>query len=67
MLSYTTGSSGDPKGTKLTHKMIISGTYALSTRIKPIVFDENDIIFSYLPAAHVQEQLMFGMACINAI
>ena len=56
MLSYTSGTTDEnPKGVKLTHKMIISGGYALNSRIKPIIFDHNDTIFSYLPAAHVFE------------
>jgi len=29
MFSYTSGTTGDPKGVKLTHKMIISTAYAL--------------------------------------
>lgn len=29
MLSYTSGTTGDPKGVKLTHKMMINVAYAL--------------------------------------
>ena len=35
MFSYTSGTTGDPKGVKLTHKMILSTTYAVNTRFGP--------------------------------
>jgi long-subunit acyl-CoA synthetase (AMP-forming) len=33
MFSYTSGTTGDPKGVKLTHKMIMTMAPALHTRI----------------------------------
>ena len=32
MLSYTSGTTGDPKGVKLTHKMILGCGFAINTR-----------------------------------
>lgn len=29
MLSYTSGTTGDPKSVKLTHKMMMNGVYAM--------------------------------------
>jgi len=55
MLSYTSGTTGDPKGVKITHKMILSGAHALNCRVLPLTFDESDATISYLPAAHVFE------------
>ena len=34
MFSYTSGTTGDPKGVKVTHKMIISCATAIRTRFK---------------------------------
>ena len=55
--SYTSGTTGDPKGVKLTHSMLIQSAYAVMVRaevtsagICPIT--ENDRYISYLPAAH---------------
>jgi len=57
MLSYTSGTTGDPKGVMLCHKSVIIGTYAANKRLEvgshPI--NESDTHISYLPLAHVFE------------
>jgi long-chain acyl-CoA synthetase len=35
MFSYTSGTTGDPKGVKLTHKMCINCSSAMNYRLKP--------------------------------
>ena len=51
MFSFTSGTTGDPKGVKLSHKMILGAAYAVNSRLtKP--FDYEDCYISYLPAAH---------------
>jgi len=66
MFSYTSGTTGDPKGVKLTHRMIIGAAYAVQTRLgvtdRPM--NEDDCYISYLPAAHSFEQAVSGMAII---
>jgi long-chain acyl-CoA synthetase len=61
MFSYTSGTTGDPKGVKLTHKMILACGYAVNQRLTDKV-NENDSYCSYLPAAHSFEQALFGVA-----
>ena len=68
MFSYTSGTTGDPKGVKLSHKMIIGMAYAVNARFK-VGMNENDCYLSYLPASHSFEQgmfccaLLYGMKC----
>lgn len=61
MFSYTSGTTGDPKGVKLSHKMIILAGAAVQARMtKPM--NEDDIYISYLPASHSFEQAVFGIS-----
>lgn len=53
MLSYTSGTTGDPKGVKMTHKMMLNQTYSGSF-ILP--FEHSDTYISYMPYAHSYEQ-----------
>mmetsp|Transcript_24508 Transcript_24508/g.38010 ORF Transcript_24508/g.38010 Transcript_24508/m.38010 type:complete len:382 (-) Transcript_24508:409-1554(-) len=66
MFSYTSGTTGVPKGVKLTHKMLISQSYAGFVRHKNggLPLSENDTYISYLPAAHSFEQFLFGISLI---
>lgn len=68
MFSYTSGTTGNPKGVKLTHKMVILAGAAVNSHInKPM--SEDDCYVSYLPASHSFEQavfsivLVYGMKC----
>ena len=70
MFSYTSGTTGDPKGVKLTHKMIISAGYATNVRVgasggKPL--GEEDSYISYLPSAHSFEQAVSGMVFVYGL
>jgi long-chain acyl-CoA synthetase len=51
MLSYTSGTTGDPKGVKLSHKMVIGCSYNCQTRIVGKM-STDDCYLSYLPASH---------------
>jgi long-chain acyl-CoA synthetase len=57
MLSYTSGTTGDPKGVKLTHKMIVmtSAANAIRGNDPSTMLGESDTYISYLPAAHSYE------------
>ena len=61
MLSYTSGTTGDPKGVKLTHKMVLNGAQAINARYKDHpegIITEKDCYMSYLPLSHSFEQVM---------
>ena len=61
MLSYTSGTTGNPKGVKLTHKMLLGAAWGVAERFNA---NENDSYLSYLPAAHVFEQANFSISLI---
>jgi len=63
MFSYTSGTTGPPKGVKLTHKMVLSCSYGVNSRLGVGKISDYDTYISYLPAAHSFEQALFGMAC----
>ena len=53
MLSYTSGTTGNPKGVKLTHKMMIQCATSTCSRLGNMGgLGESDTYISYLPAAH---------------
>lgn len=51
-LSYTSGTTGDPKGVKTTHAGIISTIKCVQEQFG---LDEEDVHISYLPYTHVFE------------
>lgn len=61
--SYTSGTTGDPKGVKLTHKMLVLAAAAVNVRCEPHELTEKDCYISYLPAAHSFEQCLFAFSC----
>lgn len=63
MFSYTSGTTGDPKGVKLTHRMLIQCAAAVNSRLASTNAElcEKDTYISYLPAAHSFEQALFGV------
>ena len=56
LLSYTSGTTGNPKGVKITHKMMVGVSCGLQTRFGDTAgASERDTYISYLPSAHVFE------------
>jgi long-chain acyl-CoA synthetase len=55
MMIYTSGTTGRPKGAIISHANIVSMTASF---VEALPFDHNDEVLSYLPLAHIYENLI---------
>ena len=58
-INYTSGTTGPPKGVVLTHAAAVA---AASSSIAAGYSDQNDVLCSYLPLAHIFERMNEGVA-----
>jgi len=57
LLCYTSGTTGDAKGVRLTHRNLIHDVESFR---EMITTDPSSVIISYLPYPHVFEQALMG-------
>lgn len=67
MLSYTSGTTGNPKGVMLTQSMMVQCAASVQLRLGTIPLGETDTYISYLPAAHSFEQALFGVVAVYGL
>ena len=60
--SYTSGTTGDAKGVKLSHKNILASSQSALTRL---TMDNTDLYISYLPYPHSFEQCLLVMSLLT--
>lgn len=65
VLQYTGGTTGVAKGAMLTHANLISNTYQLSSRLKSIIGDTNEIYIAPLPLYHIYAFLIHGLTLLE--
>jgi len=64
LLCYTSGTTGVPKGAKISHRYMINSFNAMfMNRLS----DDVSTYLSYLPAAHIFEQLLFSLVCCSGM
>jgi len=64
IFSYTSGTTGDPKGVKLSHNNILVSAMCSTTRV---LLQPGERLISYLPLTHSFEQSLFGFAMANRL
>jgi long-chain acyl-CoA synthetase len=67
MFSYTSGTTGDPKGVKLTHGALCGTSASVQLWMGADILGESDTYISYLPAAHSFEAALFAMSIIYGV
>jgi long-chain acyl-CoA synthetase len=65
MLCYTSGTTGDPKAAKLSHRNLLS--VATSANYAGVVFEHTDTMISYLPLAHSFEKVLFALCLVKGV
>eukprot|EP00218_Dolichomastix_sp_CCMP3274_P007847 CAMPEP_0170141298 /NCGR_PEP_ID=MMETSP0033_2-20121228/6905_1 /TAXON_ID=195969 /ORGANISM="Dolichomastix tenuilepis, Strain CCMP3274" /LENGTH=649 /DNA_ID=CAMNT_0010377555 /DNA_START=6 /DNA_END=1955 /DNA_ORIENTATION=- len=62
-IMYTSGTTGEPKGVMLTHASILAALAGTIGYLKDlnINLDENDVVLSYLPLAHIFDRVVEEM------
>ena len=67
IISYTSGTFGNPKGVMITHRMALQCAAAVQSRLGDAKFTEKDTYISYLPASHSFEQAVFTTSLIYSV
>lgn len=57
-ICYTSGTTGNPKGAVLSHRNVVSAAAASNERMPKELQGDSEIVFSYLPLAHIYERLL---------
>lgn len=61
-ICYTSGTTGNPKGAILTHANLLSASNALYVRIPYDMESDDEVVFSYLPLAHIYARVVENFA-----
>lgn len=64
IFSYTSGTTGDPKGVKLSHEGVLFTSYSSIPRV---TMNPGETLISYLPYTHSFEQALFGFAMVQKL
>ena len=64
VLSYTSGTTGDPKGVKLSHRNLMAAAKSMGATVQVV---EGEPMISYLPYTHSFEQGLFSFEIMSGL
>nr|XP_055061663.1 long-chain-fatty-acid--CoA ligase 1a isoform X1 [Misgurnus anguillicaudatus] len=66
LICFTSGTTGNPKGAMITHENVVSNCSAFIKVTQELVkLTPRDVIFSFLPIAHMFERVMEGVLLVH--
>nr|CAH8870226.1 unnamed protein product [Trichobilharzia regenti] len=65
LICYTSGSSGLPKGVMITHENLVDTVCSTIESTEEKIYCKNSLHFSYLPFAHIMEQVSSSAAVFS--
>ena len=67
MINFTSGTTGESKGVKITHKMMIDASLSFLSWLGDKKLGKNDIFLSYLSAGHIFETIVFSISLVSGM
>jgi long-chain acyl-CoA synthetase len=65
MFCYTSGTTGNPKAAKITHRNLLA--VVTSANYAGVAVYHTDTMVSYLPLAHSFEKVLFGLCLVKGV
>jgi long-chain acyl-CoA synthetase len=65
MFCYTSGTTGNPKAAKITHRNLLA--VVTSANYAGVAVYHTDTMISYLPLAHSFEKVLFGLCLVKGV
>lgn len=65
VLQYTGGTTGVAKGAMLTHANLVANMYQLSSRLRSIIDDKDEVYIAPLPLYHIYAFLIHGLTLLE--
>lgn len=64
-LQYTGGTTGVPKGAMLTHRNMLANIEQLTTWVRPVLYEGQEIFITALPLYHIFSLMVNGLMCVR--
>ncbi len=65
IIKYTSGTTGSPKGVKVTHQNVLANCDVIG--VIGVLPNRGDIYYSFLPYAHIMEELIINIVINHGV